>query len=120
MSGKYLAARDAFGEGSLSWTNDTILAQLVSAAYSFNETDTALTGKVGTAVELTGKAFADGWARANGMVFKQVKGPSVTAIVFHRADGLLIEYCDAVQDFPMVPNGGDIEVDVIEPGIFRI
>src|SRR5512141_1322519 len=111
MSGKFLAARDAFGEGTLSWTDDDIRAQLVSGAYVFDEASQRLSNTVGDSVPVTGRTMANGWARAAQMLFRQVKGPVVKGVVFYRNDGLLIMHCDNVQDFPMQPNGGDILVD---------
>ena len=130
MSGKYNAAREAFGEGSLSWTRDRIVAQLVSAEYVFAESHTAardLKGKVGEPVVLEGKSIKSGRARAAKLVFRQVTGSPVVAIVLHRAPlagssqaGTLIAYLNGVDKFPMVPNGGHIEVDVPEQGFFRL
>ena len=140
MSGKFNAARAAFGEGTLSWTRDRIVAQLVSAAYKFNEQHAvaaSLTGKVGAAVELTGKSVTGkGWLRAANLAFPRVKGETVVAIALHRApaagsaqQATLIVFLDDIHAdpkdpssmaFPMVPNGGDILVSVPEQGIFRI
>lgn len=126
MSGKYISARNAFGSGDLSWPADQIMAQLVSAQYVFDETHKALSdlsGAVGSPIRLSGTKMVNGWARADAMLFKQVKGPSVCAVIFYRdgdAGVVLIGYSDQIERFPMLPNGGDIELDVMEPGIFRI
>lgn len=129
MSGKYLAAREAFGEGALSWTRDRIVAQLVSAAYVFNELHAAagdLAGQVGEPIELTEKSMTGGWAGAAKMVFPQVSGAEVVAVVFYRQPAgkkqasTLIACMDSVDNFPMTPNGGDIEIDIAGAGIFRL
>jgi len=121
MSGKYNAARNAFAEKRLSWTQDRILAQLLSAEYRFREDHSPddLTGTVGEPIELSGKEVDDGWLFAATLKFEQVRGPEVLAIVFY-SDSLLIEYHNEIENFPMFPNGGDIEVSILRPGIVRI
>lgn len=128
MSGKYNAARDAFGDGRLSWTGAKIVAQLVSAAYAFKETHTDardLKGHVGKPVELTGKSIKDGYAKAANIRFNQVTGDDVVAIVLRREsaeerDKTLIVYLDQIAQFPMKPNGGDIVIDAPANGFFRV
>lgn len=121
MSGKYLAGRNAFAAGNISWPNDMILAQLVSASYRFNEDHRLgdLTGIVGEPIELSEKDIADGWLTAANIRFQQVRGEEVVAIVFHNGN-VPIEYHDAIDNFPLHPNGGDIEISIQQPGIFRI
>ncbi len=131
MSGKYLAARQAFGDGSLSWTRDRIVVQLVSAKYIFDENDQdadAVAGKLGDRIELMGKSTTDGWMKASRLIFREVSGvdPAV-AVIFHRQvisgkskPNTLIAYIDAITGFPMTPNNGDIEINIPAPGIFRI
>lgn len=124
MSGKYLVARDAFGNGDLRWTDGQIFAQLVASEFSFNERDQSLgdisSQLVGDPVGITGARFEAGWARCNEIRFDQVRGEKVGGVVFHEDSGMLIEYHDAIENFPMQPNGGDIIVQIQEPGIFRI
>jgi hypothetical protein len=128
VSGKYDFAREAFGKGELSWTADDIVAQLVSAQYLFSAAhrdSRDLRGLVGAALELTGKSINGGWAKCDKLVFRQVDGANVAAIVFRRAaqaeaDTTLIFFHNEVANFPMVTNGGDIEVEVPARGIFRL
>lgn len=128
MSGKYDAAREAFGAGELSWTGNAIVAQLVSAEYAYDGSHRdarRLKGEVGEPVELTGKSIEAGYAKADKLVFRQVSGAAPVAIVFHRraaakADATLIFFQDNVINFPMPTNGGDIEVEVPPRGIFRV
>lgn len=129
MSGKYDAARDAFGDGKLSWTRDRIVAQLVSADYAFNPRHTDrrdLKGLLGTPVVLTGRAMERGWAKALDIVFKQVSGGADAAAVVIRRDGAeeksttLIVHLDQVEGFPMKTNGGDIIARVPAQGLFRV
>lgn len=124
--GKYLAARDAFGTGSLSWTTHRIVAQLVSADYEFDEKHTQpsdiAVGAVGLPIPVPGTEFKDGWARADKLLFLQVKGRTVVAVVFYEQAALqrLIAYQNEIDNFPMVVNGGDIEIEILQPGIFRL
>lgn len=125
MSGRYNAGRDALATGALSWIGSTILAQLVSSRYVFNEdhaTQDDLAWTVGDAVEVTGKTAQDGWLMADRMRFPQVFGnePAAAIVFYSEEPGTLLEYHDAIEDFPMMPNGGDIEIEVLPPGIFRI
>jgi hypothetical protein len=124
MSGKYLAGRDAFGMGALSWTYDTIRAQLVSQLYGFDErhgTIDDVDGSVGVACDVLNPRFVDGWAKCDVLQFQQVRGDEAVAVIFYReSDGLLVEYHTALDAFPMIPNGGDIELQIAEPGIFRL
>lgn len=126
MSGKYAAGRQRFGEARCDWPKDNIVAQLVSAEYIFNplhKTGADLTGAVGKPVALTGKSIENGWAKCNNLVFAQVTGPDVVAIVLRcegRAEATLIAYLDGIDNFPMKPNGGDILVAVPADGLFRL
>lgn len=126
MSGKYGAGRQRFGEGRLDWRSQPLVAQLVSAAYIFNpahKTGADITGAVGKPVELTGKTIENGWAKCASIAFRDVKGEEVDAIVI-RCDGpgeqTLVVYLDAIDRFPMKPNGGDILVAVPPQGLFRL
>lgn len=125
MSGKYLVARNAFGDGDLSWSRDTIVAQLLSARYAFDERHEKVPadgfdGFVGNPLQLTNRRMNEGWCTCDEMVFGQVRGAVIVAILFYRmTDGLPIEYHTAADKFPITPNGGDIHIDVAAPGIFR-
>lgn len=128
MSGKYDLARELFGDGLLSWTKDRIVAQLVSAEYVYlakHRDARDLRGLVGAAVVLNGKSIAGGWAKADTLLFRQVSGPEVVALVIRRDAAeekrkSLIVYLDDIERFPMTPNGGDIEVEIPAAGLFRV
>ena len=128
MSLKYNAARDAFGDGRMSWTAAKIVAQLVSAEYLATERHTDardLKGLVGSPLVLSGKSIKDGWCTAAQMRFEQIRGGTVTALVIRRDaeaehDKTLIVYLNDIKDFPMKTNGGDIVVDVPAKGLFRV
>ena len=119
MSGKYLAGRDALAAGA--WLNRDVFAQLISGDYVFSEDHdiSDLSGFVGDEIAVTGRRFLDGWAQCDELKFQQVSGGNVAAIVFH-TDRILLEYHDAIEGFPLTTNGGDIEVEILQPGIFRL
>lgn len=126
MSGRYDAGRDAFGEGKIRWSGDTIMAQLVSAEFAFNPShrDPAeIKGRVGSAVGLRDKSIERGWTKAGSITFPQVKGPKVTGIVLWHAgepDSTLLAHLDEISGFPIHPNGGDIHIDAPMNELFRI
>lgn len=129
MSGKYIAAREQLGAGSLSWTGERILAQLVSDAYQFDERHHSaadLTGKIGEPVELTGKSVSGGWAHCANLEFRQVRADrDAVALVVYRAGSksrpaTLIVHLDQIDSFPLRPNGGNILLEVsADQGLFR-
>lgn len=128
MSGKYTAAREAFGNGDLSWTRDRIVAHLVSADYVFAPLHTLADLQkdlIGEPVVLTAKSNTGGWLSSARLVFRQVSGPDAVAIVLRRDSALekertLIAYLNEIERFPMKLNGGDIQIDVPDKGYFRI
>lgn len=132
MSAKYDAARQAFGEGTLSWTRDRLFGQLLGSDYVFSEKHTTPaqlgSARIGDPVELTGKTIARGYARCGTIAFKRVPGPrQAVAYAIYRdhpaSNGgqLLVAFIDGVDGFPMLPNGGDILIDPPETGgLFRV
>lgn len=130
MSGKYDYGRELMADGSLSWTRDRIVAQLVSREYAFDvrhRDARSLKGLLGTAVVLANKSVPAGWAKSDHLVFKEVSGKpddEAVAMIFRRdskeaARSTLIAYLDSFDRFPMRLNGGDILVDMPAPGFFR-
>lgn len=115
MSGRYIG---------VSWTRDRIMVQLMASKYVFDESigyAIDLPDTVGDPIEVAGARIADGWAQCDTLKFSQVRGPEVGGIVLFRdSDGKLIVFHDSIEAFPMIPNGGDIEIEILEPGIFRI
>jgi hypothetical protein len=128
MSARYDLSRQLFGEGSLSWTRDAIVAQLVTADYKFNlahRDRRDLRGLIGEPVALTGRTVPRGFAKADSVLFREVKSGDVVGVVFRRdaADESktnLIFYADGIAGFPMRANGGDIKIDLPAQGIFRL
>lgn len=131
MSGKYDSARQGFGDGSLSWTKDKFIAQLVTAGYVFDAKHAnaqSITGAIGVGISISGRQIPAGWAKCDQLIFKAVPGDGqteVVAIVIHReskesAHETLVVYLSDISNFPMRPNGGDIIIDVPSPGLFRV
>lgn len=129
MSGRYSEGREAAADGNISWSRSEIVACLVSQAYVFSPDHRASTRPLRDVV-LAETAVPErvvevgGWLKCGRLVFKQVPakaGARAAAVVFKMTgeDGTLIFYCNEVANFPMVPNGGDIEIDVPERGLFR-
>lgn len=128
MNAKYDVAREAFATADLSWMRDRIVLQLVSREYKFSAAHRAvgeLTGLVGRWVELADKTVAGGWLSAKNVVFREVSGPEVVAIVVRRqaleaSRNTLIAYLDEIERFPVTLNGGDIELEIPQPGLLRL
>lgn len=128
----YDKAREKFLSGALSWSNDTIKAVLVPAAYVPNlATHEFLSSipagqRLATTAALTGKTVTAGVADANDTVWPAVTNASQgAAIVFIKDTGTdttspLILYVDqASAGLPVIPNGGDINL-IFDSGANRI
>ena len=117
----YDKGRNAFLDGNIDWTSDTIKAILIDTDdYTVNlATDDFLddvpgASRVATAT-LAGKAAVDGVADASDTVFSSVTGDVSEAIVVYKDTGTeatsaLIAYIDSATGLPVTPNGGDITV----------
>lgn len=123
-NGLYDKGREAFGNGQISWSSDTIQAILVDTAlYTPNlATDDFLAdipvgARVGAAVTLAGKSNVAGVMDANDLAFTGLSGaPSIEALVLYKnagsdATNALIAYIDTATGLP-VPSGAS-QVNVI-------
>ncbi|TAK45251.1 MAG: hypothetical protein EPO27_10550 [Betaproteobacteria bacterium] len=123
MKLRYPAGRQAFGEARLNWAKDDIVAFLVGANYRVSETHRAvadLKAVVHGPVAVENRTITDGFARCNRIRFPGVKGEAKAhAVVIAKRGGVLVAYSDEVANFPVQPNGGDIDVK-FEPFIFRL
>jgi len=117
----YDPGRDAFLNGDIDFTNDTIRVYLVDTAdYAFSAShqylsQVAAAGRVANAV-LAGKTTSAGVADASDTVLSSVSGDQCEALILVRDTGsdatsLLIGYIDtAAAGLPVTPNGGDITI----------
>lgn len=123
MKLRYPAGRQAFGEARLNWTKDEIVAFLVGPEYRALErhrTASDLKGVVSGPVAVENRSIIDGFARCDRIRFAQVKGETKAhGIVIAKRGAMLIAYSDEVGNFPVQPNGGDIDVK-FDPFIFRV
>lgn len=122
-NGLYDAARAAFLNGDIDWTNDDIRAILIdTASYTVNLSthdfldDIPGGARVATSSALSGKTSTAGVADANDVTFSAVSGATVEAVVIYKHTGTestsnLIAYMDTgMTGLPVTPNGGDITV----------
>jgi hypothetical protein len=117
----YDPGRDAFLNGDIDYTNDTIRVYLVDTAdYTFSAahqylSSVAAGGRVAYAA-LAGKTTAAGVADATDTVLSSVSGDVSEALVLCSWSGVdtsspLIGYIDtASAGLPVTPNGGDITI----------
>lgn len=117
----YDPGRDAFLNGDIDYTNDTIRVYLIdNAYYTFSAahqflSQVASTSRVAFAA-LAGKSTTAGIADANDTVLSSVTGNSCESLVLCKWTGdestsPLIGYIDtAAAGFPVIPNGGDITI----------
>jgi len=117
----YDPGRDAFLNGDIDFTNDTIKVYLIdtddytfSAAHQFLS-QVAAGSRVASAT-LAGKSTSGGVADANDTVLTSVSGDECEALILVKDTGVegtspLIGYIDtAAAGLPVTPNGGDITI----------
>jgi hypothetical protein len=116
----YDKGRDAFLNGSINWTSDTVKVALINTStYTVNLSThqffSDLSGVVGTPVALTSKSSSAGVANAATATFAAVTGSASGALVIYKDTGTtttspLIAYIDSATGLPVTPNGGDITI----------
>lgn len=117
----YDPGRDAFLNGDIDYTNDTIKVYLIdtddytfSAAHQYLSQVTA--GSRVANATLAGKSTSAGVADANDTVLSSVSGDQCEALILVKDTGNestspLIGYIDtASAGLPVTPNGGDITI----------
>lgn len=125
----------AFADGSVDWLTDTIKAVLADATFTptydsagnINNAQflsTISSSVVGTAVTLAGKSSTAGVLVATDVVFPAVTGNTVVRVWLYKDTGVagtspLILAYDSGGGFPIVPNGGNINL-FWDSGAFRI
>jgi hypothetical protein len=88
----YDTARDAFLNGDLDWTADTIKVALVGSAYTASQsTDqffSSITGVIGTPMALANKSTAAGVADADDVTSENLTtGSTITQAVIYKDTG---------------------------------
>ena len=118
----YDKGRQAFLEGAINWSSDTIKIVLLDAAdYTVNLAthdnldDIPAAARVATSSALTGKTTTDGVADADDVVLSSVTGDQSEAFAIYKDTGVestskLIAYFDTATGIPVTPNGGNITV----------
>ncbi|KPG13745.1 hypothetical protein [Mycobacteroides immunogenum] len=116
----YDKGREAFLNGGINWTSDTIKVLLVTSAYTPNlathqyRSDIS-SGVTATSAALTGKGSTAGVANAAGVTYSAVTGSVSNALVIFKDTGTastspLIAYIDTATGIPVTPNGGDVNI----------
>ena len=128
----YGKGREAFLNGSISWSSDNIKCVLVDTAdytVSINShdflDDIASGARVATSGNLASKTSTLGTADAADVTFSAVTGDPSEAVVIYKDTGnaatsALIAYIDTATGLPVTPNGGDITVQWNASGIFTL
>lgn len=118
----YGKARQAFLDGDLDWSAQTIKAVLVDLADYTPQIDTheflsdiPAGARVATSAAFTSKTSTLGVADAADISFTTVVGDQAEALVIYQDTGTvgtsrLIAFIDTATGLPVTPNGGNINV----------
>ncbi|MEQ1636709.1 MAG: hypothetical protein ABL903_08445 [Methylococcales bacterium] len=119
----YGLGREGFLGGDIDWDANTVKAMLVdSGQYTVAiDTDQFLSdvpagARIASSAALSSKTKTLGVAGAGNVVFAAVTGVTVEAVVLFQDTGTeatsrLIAYIDTATGLPVIPNGGDINVN---------
>lgn len=119
----YGKGREGFLGGDIDWDADIIKVVAIDTAnYSVSIdadeflADIPAAARVSISDALTSKTKALGVAGAANVVFQEVTGADIEAIVLYQDTGneatsRLIAYNDESDDLPILPNGGDINLN---------
>ena len=109
MSNLYPSAREAFLTGSMSWTNDTIKASLVSSSYTYSASHSTVADLgstvVATSDALTAKTATAGTADAADVTFSASSTSTIGGLVLFNESNELIAFIDS--GFPISSSAGD-------------
>ncbi len=128
-SALYDTGRDAFANGGINWTSDTIKVALVGSGYTANmATDqffSSITSVIGTPIALTSKSTAAGVVNAANVTSGALAtGSTVTQIVIYKDTGTATtSQLIAREDVTSTPtNGGTITIqwDTAANKIFKL
>ena len=118
----YDKGRQAFLDGDIDWSNDTIKLLLVDAAdYTVNisthdfHNDVTSGGIVATSSAFGSKTSTNGVADAADVTLTAVTGDPSECIIIYKdmgssATSPWIAYIDTATGLPVTPNGGDITI----------
>lgn len=117
----YDTAREAFLDGSISWTSMTIRAALINTSkYTPSSqhkwlSDVASEAIVATSGPFDNKTVTNGVADADDVTFTAVTGSTCSAILVYRDTGTastsrLIAWISTASGLPIVPSGRDIKI----------
>lgn len=126
--------REAFLDGIISWTSNTIRAVLVdltkyTPAIEAHQwlADIPVEARIATSGPFDGKTATDGVADANDITFPAVTGPQCSALVIYRDTGTastsrLIALIVSAAGLPVLPSGNDINIqwDAGDNKIFKL
>lgn len=119
----YGKGREGFLGGDIDWDADVIKAVAVdTSAYTVlidsHEFLSSISApaRIATSSALTAKTKALGIAGAANVIYPAVTGASIEAIVIYQDTGSpatsrLIAYIDSATGLPVIPNGGDINLN---------
>jgi hypothetical protein len=102
VSGKYLAARQAWAIGKLSWTRDALSACLLSSSYVFDEAHAlqdALRFIASEKLKLEGRRSDGGGVSCSALTFKSLFDVPTALLVYR--ENLPIAYLDDIQGLPI-------------------
>lgn len=117
--GLFDSARNSILNGTIDWVADEFKAILVSddfvadlAKHEFISS-VPQSARITLPVTLTGNQVVQGFANADSLVFKEVAGKEVAAVVIYKNNGQqttspLVTISNKGVGFPTMPNGGDI------------
>lgn len=119
----YGLGREGFLGGDIDWDANTVKAMLVDSGQYTVAIDThqflsdvPAGARIATSAALSSKTKVLGVAGAGNVAFTAVSGVTVEAVVLFQDTGTpttsrLIAYIDTATGLPVIPNGGDINVN---------
>lgn len=116
----YDKGREAFAQGRVNWnTNDIRLILVNLANYTFSHSHARLSdvpsaARVATQ-PLTNKTSVGGALDADNVLFTNLTGGTVGAIIIYKHDSAdanteLLFFFDTISGLPYTPSGGDLEI----------
>jgi hypothetical protein len=120
-TGLYDKGRQAFLEGKINWATDTIKVVLVAHTHLPNLggyeylSDIDPLDLVGVPQTLSNKTATNGVADAADIIFPDVTGPQVKALIIYKETDVdttspLIAYIDNMTGFPFNPSGAKVSI----------